>query len=119
MHAYWCRPSFPTGTWDENNWNLKNESMLGGSAAPASVLTNIAHSRVLGKPFVVSEFDIPNLNFYSAEGNLMLAAMGAFQNWSGIMQYSWTRDTDYSRDCMNPMFDMCSSPAKLAHFPAC
>jgi len=119
MHAYWCRPSFPTGTWDENNWNLKNESMLGGSAAPASVLTNIAHSRVLGKPFVVSEFDIPNLNFYSAEGNLMLAAMGAFQNWSGIMQYSWTRDTDYSRECMNPMFDMCSSPAKLAHFPAC
>lgn len=118
-HAYWCHPAFPGGKWDNGHWNLRNGAMVNSYGHPASVLTGLARSRVLGKPFTVSEYDHPNLNFYCAEGNLMLAAMGAFQNWSAMMQFAWILDTDYDRDYVWPMFDMCSATQKLVHLPAC
>lgn len=119
MHGYWCHPAFPGGKWDNGHWNLRNGAMVNSYGHPASVLTAMAHSRILGKPFTVSEYDHPNLNFYCAEGNLMLSAMGAFQNWSALMQFAWILDTDYDREYIWPMFDMCSATQKLVHFPAC
>ena len=118
-HAYWCHPAFPGGKWDNGHWNLRNGAMVNSYGHPASVLTGLARSRVLGRPFTVSEYDHPNLNFYCAEGDLMLAAMGAFQNWSALMQFAWILDTDYDRDYIWPMFDMCSATQKLVHLPAC
>ncbi|MBR1633379.1 MAG: carbohydrate binding domain-containing protein [Bacteroidales bacterium] len=123
MHGYWCHPAF-YGKWDWYHWYLRNSPLVSPQNAytyshPATVLTNMAHSRILGRPFTVSEYDHPNLNFYSAEGNILLSAIGAFQNWSALMQFAWILDTDYDRDYVNPMFDMCSAPQKLVHFPAC
>lgn len=119
MHGYWCHPAFPGGKWNNAHWNLRNGALVNSFGHPASVLAAMAHSRILGKPFTVSEYDHPNLNFYCAEGNLMLSAMGAFQNWSALMQFAWILDRDYDRDYICPMFDMCSATQKLAHFPAC
>ncbi len=119
MHGYWCHPAFPGGKWDNNHWNLRNGSVANSYGHPGSTFTKLAQARILGKPFTVSEYDHPNLNFYCAEGDIMLAAMGAFQNWSGLMQFAWILDTDYQREHIWPMFDMCSAPQKLVHFPAC
>lgn len=119
IHSYWCHPAFPGGKWDNNNFNVRNEAVINSYGHPASPFTKVARSRILGKPFTVSEFDIPNLNFYCAEADVMMAALGAFQNWSGLIQFSWILDTDYDRNWLWPMFDMCSAPQKLVHFPAC
>ena len=119
MHAYWCHPAFPGGKWDNSYWNLRNGSLTNSYGHAGSTLTKMARSRILGKPMTVSEYDHPNLNFYCAEADLMLAAMGSFQNWSALMQFAWILDTDYDREYVWPMFDMCSAPQKLVHFPAC
>jgi len=124
MHSYWCHPYFPGGKWDWNAWQLRNSCIASTNtvykySSPGSTFTKMAHSRILGKPFTVSEYDHPNLNFYCAEANLMLAATGAFQNWSGLMQFAWILSDDFHRDHIVEMFDMCSVPQKLVHFPAC
>lgn len=119
IHGYWCHPGFPGGKWDNNHWNLRNGAVVNSFGHPGSTFTKIARSRILGKPFTISEYDHPNLNFYCAEADIMMAAMGAFQNWSGLMQFAWILDTDYDREYVWPMFDMCSAPQKLVHFPAC
>jgi len=119
MHCYWCHPAFPGGKWDNNHFNVRNEAIINSWGYPASTFANVARSRMLGKPFTVSEFDIPNLNFYCAEANLMMSALGAFQDWGGLIQFSWILDTDFDRQHVWPQFDMCSAPQKLVHFPAC
>lgn len=119
IHTYWCHPAFPGGKWDNNHFNVRNEAIINSWGHPASAFTKVARSRIFGKPFTVSEFDIPNLNFYSAEADVMMAALGAFQDWSGLIQFSWILDKDYDRQHIWPQFDMCSAPQKLVHFPAC
>ena len=49
----------------------------------------------------------------------MMAALGAFQDWSGLIQFSWILNTDFDRNYVWPHFDMCSAPQKLVHLPAC
>lgn len=118
-HCYWNHPTFKVGQWDANNWYMRKLALVNGDGFPGSSLATAARSRILGKPFTVSEYDHPNLYPFAAEGNLMASAFGAFQNWSGIIQFAWTHNTDFFRDMENPMFDMCSSTQKLVHFPAC
>ena len=119
VHNYWCHPIFPRNNWDENSIEVPDKSMSNGDAMPGSNLMSIARTRVLGRPLTISEYDNPNLNYYSAEGNLMATALGAFQNWSAFLQFAWTHNQEYFRDWLSPQFDMCSSTAKLVHFPAC
>lgn len=119
IHGYWCHPAFPGGKMDYNNWNLRNGAIVNSYGHPGNVFTKLARSRILGLPFTVSEYDHPNLNFYCSEDNLMLSAMAAFQDWSGVMQFAWILDTDYDRRHIVPIFDMCSVPQKLVHLPAC
>ena len=118
-HCYWCHPAFPGGKWDNNHFTVRNDAIVNSWRLPASVFAKVARQRILGKPYTVSEFDIPNLNFYCAEADVMMAALGAFQDWSGLIQFSWILDTDYDRTHVWPQFDMCSAPQKLVHFPAC
>ena len=128
IHGYWCHPAFRKD-WNWFDFDIRNDALVNGKGHPslpftkygypASSIAKIARARILGRPFTVSEYDHPNLNEYCAEGDLMLSALGAFQNWSGLMQFAWILDTDYLRDYVHPMFDMCSAPQKLVHFPAC
>lgn len=118
-HCYWNHPTFAGGKWDANSWFMREKPLVNGDGFPGSNLATASRSRILGKPFTISEFDHPNMYPYAAEGNLMAAAMGAFQNWSGILQFAWTHNTDFFRTVENPMFDMCSATQKLVHFPAC
>lgn len=119
-HSYWNHPVFPSGrVWDGNLWNVGTGALVNGEYYPATLLTNVAHSRIWGRPLTISEYDCPSLNLHSAEGNLIASALGAFQNWGGIVQFAWTHDTNFFRDVLNTMYDMCSATQKLVHFPAC
>lgn len=117
IHAYWNHPNFPGRSWDQNHW-LVGASALANSPANGT-LSNLAAVRVLGSPFTCSEYDHPFPNPYAAEGNVMLAAVAAFQDWSAIYQFAWSHSSQYQRDAMAPFFDMCAQPMKTAHLPAC
>ena len=119
-HCYWCHMAFPGGGYDFSKpYNVRNESIINSYGSPVSTFAQVSRSRVLGKPYTVSEFGIPNINFYSSEEFIMMAALGAFQDWSGLIQFSWILDTDFDRSYVWPHFDMCSAPQKLVHLPAC
>ncbi|MBQ1455154.1 MAG: cellulase family glycosylhydrolase [Thermoguttaceae bacterium] len=117
IHAYWNHPQFPGKAWDRNNWIERNTSMVfsvcGGN------LSSMARARVVGKALVASEYDHPYPMYYRAEGNLMVAAAAAFQGWTGVNQFAWSHNAQLDRQVDSPFFDMCCSPAKLAHLPAC
>ena len=119
IHAYWSHPDFPSSMWnyDEKDWLVKNRALA--NSPIDGELTKIATLRVVGKPFTCSEYDHPYPNSYAAEGNLMLSAFGAFQDWSAVFQFAWSHSDNFERDMATPFFDMCASQTKMAHLPAC
>ncbi len=118
-HSYYNHPIFPNELKDYNNWNMGSGAEVNDMGSPDNKLSNIARGRVLGRPLTISEYDHPNLSYWAAEGNVMGAAVGAFQNWNGIIQFAWSHSDNFFRDVLDSRFDMCSAPQKLAHLPAC
>ena len=117
IHAYWNHPNFPRRQWDQSDWLITNTCLA--NSPVEGTLSNLAAVRVLGRPFTCSEYDHPYPNSYCAEGNLMLAAVAAFQDWSAIFQFAWSHGDNFERQTVDPFFDMCSQQTKLAHLPAC
>lgn len=123
IHSYWCHPAAPGGgSWTNPKlrqfWFVRNAPMV--DADPGrSTLSRLAIARVTNRPYTVSEYDHPYPNLYAAEGNPMLFALGAFQNWDGIMHFAWTHSSDFRPETMSGYFDMKANPVKQAHFPAC
>lgn len=117
IHAYWNHPNFPRKSWDQNDWTVGSSCLA--NSPDTGTLSNLAALRVLGRPFACSEYDHPYPNPYCAEGNVMAAAVAAFQDWGAFYQFAWSHSDDYERDAVSPFFDMCANPVKLAHLPAC
>jgi hypothetical protein len=123
VHAYWCHPGAPGGgSWTNpqmrDYWFEKNAPMV--DEVPAKTpLGTLCTRRVVGRPYTVSEYDHAYPNFYAAEGNPMLFAVGAFQNWGAIMHFAWTHNDDYDPQAMSGYFDMKTNTVKQVHVPAC
>lgn len=118
-HTYYNHPQFPNTLKDYHNWNIGSGSQVNNITGENSKLSYVSRGRILGRPLTISEYDHPNLGYTAAEWNVMGAAVGAFQNWSGILQFAWSHSDNFFREVMDNRFDMCSAPQKLAHLPAC
>lgn len=92
---------------------------------------NMARMKLPGKPFFISEWDMPWPNSYRAEGPIYYAAVGALQNWSGftIHTYSYSsrleRGSVLGRELSTPVggvpyregiFSTWNDPAKFGLF---
>ncbi|MEN6495864.1 MAG: carbohydrate binding domain-containing protein [Thermoguttaceae bacterium] len=124
IHNYWSHPTAPGGGNAWTNPKLKELWFVGNAAmvnrAPAgSTIAQLAIKRILNRPYTVSEYDHPYPNFYATEGNLMLFALAAFQNWNGILHFAWTHGDDYDPQVMTGYFDMKANTVKQIHYPAC
>ncbi|MBE6425414.1 MAG: hypothetical protein E7029_05410 [Planctomycetaceae bacterium] len=115
IHEYWCHPNWPNRAWDYSDWFVENRNFMERFASDRTYL-GLANLRVAGKPYVLSEFNQPYPNLYSAEGFAVTACLGAFQNWSGIYSYCWAHDRKH-RDG-NSFFDLCENSILLVHHPA-
>ncbi|MCL2005278.1 MAG: carbohydrate binding domain-containing protein [Planctomycetaceae bacterium] len=118
VHAYWNHPHFPGRPWDMNDWTVSNRALV--NELDREIFPRLATARPFGKPYTVSEFDVPFPNQYAAEALPMLAAFGRFQDWDGIFHfaYSHNRNALESRR-ITGFFDMVGHTAKLVHLPAC
>ena len=116
IHSYWNHPSFPEGSWDGNNWYVMNDPLV-NVLGTAGSLAKVGATRVVGRPYTVSEYNHPYPNFYGVEGFPMIAALAGFQDWSGIFTFGWSHTVENHNSA--GFFDIQGNPAILVHFPAC
>ncbi len=83
-HTYW----YGWG-WRPTEKRLMNQSLLG---VQDPWFRSLSAFRVLHKPFFVSEWDHPWPNEHRAESSIILAAVAAFQGWSGAAIHTYRYD---------------------------
>ena len=119
-HTYWRHPEFPGAAWDSSNWFIRNDAMVrspsGGDIGEAAV------ARVAGKPFVVSEFSEPVPNSFSAEQLPLAAAYAAYQDWDGLLLFTYgpagPGPDDWGRGRLSDYFDVANNPLTWSYFVA-
>lgn len=117
-HAYWQHPSFPGRPWDQNNWTIKNLPMAG--RRDGGTLPRLGLSRVIGKPFLCTEYNHSAPNTYASEAFLLIAAYGARQDWDAIFAFAYSHrgGDDRASRRLTSFFDIDQDPAKMATLPA-
>lgn len=112
-HGYWEHPNI------SKSISIKNTPMVNDPLD--SPFTQFARTPVAGKPFTVSEVNHPFPHKFAAEGYVTLAAYALFQDWDGIVWFTWSRGRlgnpeqgQPSRDC----FELSQDPVKLAQLTA-
>lgn len=108
-HSYWQHPSVC------KDWRIGNNSMINNMGC----ITGLANQRVDGKPYTVSEYNHPYPNLYGAEGQPLLRAYGALQDWDGVFEYTYNHSPDFEPTSLTYFFSMICRTDVLAHFPAC
>lgn len=119
IHSYWNHPSWTDKPWDAKNWYVTNTAMVNAIGSDKESGIKLASLRVFGLPFTVSEYNHPFPNQYQSEGLPMIFALGAFQNWSVIYQYTWLHTSQYNPKNVTGYFDLAGNTLQLAHLPAC
>ncbi|OJW25901.1 MAG: hypothetical protein BGO49_22090 [Planctomycetales bacterium 71-10] len=117
-HAYWQHPDFPRKPWDQDDWTIQNIPMAG--RPDGGTLPRLGLSRVVGKPFLCTEYNHSAPNTYGAETALLIAAYAARQDWDGIFLFAYSHrgDDDWGPGKITSFFDIDQHPAKMATLPA-
>lgn len=97
-HFYIDHYSFPNVQWDSRDWRQKNVSAIGSGLTE---LAGVAIERQAGRPYTVSEYNMPWPNTQAAEIDVVTAALGAFQDWDSIMHFAYAHAADWSTDVPN------------------
>lgn len=75
--------------WGNTERICKNRSITSSSVC----FPNLPRMDLAGKPFFISEWDMPWPNSYRAEGPIYYAAVGALQGWSGYTIHTYAYST--------------------------
>ncbi|WOO41543.1 carbohydrate binding domain-containing protein [Rubellicoccus peritrichatus] len=112
-HYYWQHPKFPGKAWDYDNWYVNNLSMVND---PRKEITRLAMQRVLGKPFLVTEYDHPAPSLYASEAPLIVSAYAALQDWDGFYFFLYQgKDEGWDSEMVKGFFDYAQHPTKMAN----
>jgi len=110
-HAYWQHPVFPGRPWDENNWYVKNVSMVNDRGG---IFSALALRRVAGKPFCVTEYGHPAPNTFVSEGHLLRAAYASLQDWDYVSASRYSHSDHWDLRCIRNYFDINAHPTMMA-----
>ena len=91
-HFYVDHYNFPNVAWDGRDWRFRDTSSVGSGL---SAILNVAAARQSDRPYTVSEFNQPWPNTYSAEIDPLLAAVGSFQDWDGILHFAYSHGRNW------------------------
>ena len=114
MHTY---PAHPDGLKIGENWmwRVQPKSLLGEGLGGLSGLTQ---TRLKGKPFFVTEFDINPPSDFASESYPMLALFSAYQGVAGFGEYSWLNfQKDYNPTRIQSAFGTTGHTGQMAFMP--
>ncbi|HSI07967.1 MAG TPA: carbohydrate binding domain-containing protein [Rariglobus sp.] len=113
-HAYYAHPEFPGDGWSATDWYVFNQTMLNASSQALSLPGQLAGRAVLGKPFSVTEFNIPLPNTYGADTAMVMAAYAGLQDWDAVYYFDYSSYDDWSTTTLSSNFDIDRSPVRMA-----
>jgi hypothetical protein len=115
MHAYWQHPDFAAG-WNKLRFHIDNTTQV--AARDGGALGSLAVYRVGGKPFTVSEYNVPTPNDYAGEALPMYSAIAALQDWDAVYAYTYLDfSSEWNADHLLGFFDLGGNPAALGFLP--
>jgi len=91
-HCYWNHPDCFPDHWWKLPW--KQTIAVSELGRCAGIHRVYGPSRVLGKPFTVTEFNYCYPNLYRGEGGPLMGAYAAFQSWNGLFRFDFGHDAD-------------------------
>ncbi|MDX1933450.1 MAG: hypothetical protein SFU56_12645 [Capsulimonadales bacterium] len=91
-HFYWDHPQFLARDWSlpSQGYQRGQSAVRDGGTGPS----NVAMTRLFGKPFTVSEFNYTAPNPYRAEGGLLMGAAAALQDWDIVWRFAYSHSRD-------------------------
>ena len=120
-HTYWQHPDFGglTGAWNLASWTINNTPELGEfSPRWFGELGGLALLRVTGKPFSVTEVDIPAPSDYACEMYPVLATFASVQAWDALYPFDLVAGGAQKMDgVVGSFFDQLHHPAKWGFGP--
>ena len=112
-HHYYDHPEFDGARWQMPTWcGNGNPFTMPSMGAP-----NFVVRRILGQPFVVSEYGYCAPSGYRSAGGLLFGTMAALQDWSGIWRFAWSHGTQGAATSDAKAihyFDLSGDPLSLA-----
>lgn len=114
-HAYW-------DMWSDKKGS--NKPLI--SEKDNVIVKTVASTRLLDRPFFVSEWDVVWPNEWRATTPLVMASAGCLQGWSGLTIHTYRYRSSYPVDCMGGVvmdgvgyrvnFDTFNDPARFGLF---
>lgn len=107
-HSYWDHPS---GGWTmQDNLSFTDKPMI---KSKQNCIAELAHNRVYGKPFTVTEYNSLIPNQYRAGFPVIMAAYSRLNGWDAMLQFNfsnpgWENSLNYFTD-ISTCPDMLSS----------
>ena len=118
IHAYWQHPHFPGKPWDSVNWTVANTPMERDPTG--NVLFERAPWRIFGRPFTLSEWNIPSPNDFAASCVPFAALTAALQDWDGVFFFDYnSKKENWRAQGFENYFIFAGQPVKLATLAAC
>ena len=79
-------------------------------------LANAAFTRIAGKPYTLTEWNLPGPGQYRGAGGLLMGAMAARQDWSGMWRFAYSHVERGLADGYGAphLFDLSVDPVNLA-----
>ena len=116
-NGYWNHPTggfrVPVGFHDGEMVKLdprKNHNM----AFSQNLIAKFASSKVTGKPFMVTEWNVSYPTTFRSDVMLTLASYGAYQDWDGLLLFSYAHQSSEnfaSKSQIEGFFDSYNDPA--------
>lgn len=111
-HQYWDHPRFLPGNRFKLPFDFSQKSSVADFARAPRLLMP---SRIVGKPFTVTEFNFVRPNRLRAEGGLLMPAYASLQDWDGLynFEYASTAATLSPEGDVTGGFSLASDPVGL------
>ena len=87
-HSYWDHPAFIRRQWSLPH-RYKNINAI---KRFAEVPRKMMPTRIIGKPFMVTEFNYCFPNKFRAEGGVLMGAYAALQDWDGLYRFAYSHN---------------------------
>lgn len=86
-HYYWDHPAYIGKNMWLPPWQIRNTSSLSAEILPFRIM---APTRILGKPFTVTEFSWCYPNEYRSEGAALMGAYASLQDWDALYAFDFS-----------------------------